>query len=168
MSFARLFLVAYAAATVLLLVGAGIRDHSVVAARAASERMTVQGKGVVWWSRRAVQARKDANARALTIRRLQAANRAHVSISIDPWGITRGLLCIRQFEGWWTANTGNGYHGGLQMDMAFQRAYGAPFLNAWGSADHWPAFVQVAVGLRAYLEGRGFGPWPNTRKRCGL
>jgi hypothetical protein len=31
----------------------------------------VQGKGVVWWSRRAVQARKDANARARTIRRLK-------------------------------------------------------------------------------------------------
>ena len=33
----------------------------------------VQGKGVVWWSRRAVQARKDANARASVIRRLRRA-----------------------------------------------------------------------------------------------
>ena len=30
---------------------------------------TVQGKGVRWWARRAVQARKDANARGRTIRR---------------------------------------------------------------------------------------------------
>lgn len=31
---------------------------------------TVQGRGVDWWSRHAVQARKDANARATTIQRL--------------------------------------------------------------------------------------------------
>lgn len=33
----------------------------------------VQGKGVAWWSRHAVQARKDANARRTVIRRLRHA-----------------------------------------------------------------------------------------------
>jgi hypothetical protein len=36
-----------------------------------SVERTVQGRNVRWWSRRAVQARKDANARALTVRRLR-------------------------------------------------------------------------------------------------
>jgi hypothetical protein len=40
----------------------------------------VQGRGVVWWSRHAVQARKDANARALTIRRLHQVLRHEVTI----------------------------------------------------------------------------------------
>ena len=35
----------------------------------------VQGKPVDWWARRAVQARKDANARKRTIRRLRRAIR---------------------------------------------------------------------------------------------
>lgn len=36
---------------------------------------TVEGKGIHWWHRRTVQARKDANARALTIRRLRSSLR---------------------------------------------------------------------------------------------
>jgi hypothetical protein len=57
------------------------RAHGVKSASVA----TVQGKGVVWWARRAVQARKDANARAATIRRLQRVIAGDVTIqaSID-------------------------------------------------------------------------------------
>lgn len=35
--------------------------------------LTFQGKGIQWWARHAVQARKDANARAVVIRRLRHA-----------------------------------------------------------------------------------------------
>src|SRR5262245_19100245 len=31
--------------------------------------------------------------------------------------------CIHNGEGAWNSNTGNGYHGGLQMDYTFQRLY---------------------------------------------
>lgn len=53
----------------------------------------VQGKGVVWWSRHAVQARKDANARAHTIRRLKHVIAADVTIqqAIDLAAIAYGV-----------------------------------------------------------------------------
>lgn len=75
--------------------------------------------------------------------------------------------CIHRHEGAWSANTGNGYYGGLQMNLGFQRTYGGAFLHAFGTADRWPVSVQMAVGIRAYLS-RGFAPWPNTAKTCGL
>ena len=75
--------------------------------------------------------------------------------------------CIHEHEGSWGAATGNGYYGGLQMDYSFMRAYGGDYLRAFGPAQNWPASVQVAVAIKAYLS-RGFGPWPNTRRMCGL
>jgi hypothetical protein len=41
---------------------------------------TVQGKGVAWWARHAVQARKDANARGRTVRRLRGVIRHDVTV----------------------------------------------------------------------------------------
>ena len=76
-------------------------------------------------------------------------------------------MCIHKYEGSW--NDPNGpYYGGLQMDLGFQQAYGPEFLKAFGTADHWPPAVQVAVAMRAYLSGRGFWPWPTTARMCGL
>ena len=43
--------------------------------------VTYQGKDVTWWAKRAVQARKDANARKATIKRLKHTIRYSVSIS---------------------------------------------------------------------------------------
>ena len=82
--------------------------------------------------------------------------------------LVRGFLCIHKGEGAWNANTGNGYYGGLQMDYSFMRAYGSEYLRAWGPAHNWPPSIQIAVAIRAYLSGRGFYPWPNTARRCGL
>jgi hypothetical protein len=76
--------------------------------------------------------------------------------------------CIHRYEGAWDANTGNGYYGGLQMDRGFQQSYGAEFLRAYGTADHWPPAVQISVAMRAYLSGRGFYPWPTSARSCGL
>ena len=96
-----------------------------------------------------------------TIRR-PSPTRAH-------W-LERAFTCLYRYErgrGGWQTNTGNGYFGGLQMDMSFQRAYGGRYLAALGTADRWPVSVQIAVGVRGWIE-RGFGPWPNTRRACGL
>jgi hypothetical protein len=76
--------------------------------------------------------------------------------------------CIHRYEGDWNANTGNSYYGGLQMDYGFQRTYGPEFLRAYGTADHWPPAVQIVVAMRAYLSGRGYTPWPNSARLCGL
>ena len=76
--------------------------------------------------------------------------------------------CIHHFEGAWDSNTGNGYYGGLQMDRPFQTRYGADYVRRWGTADNWPAWAQLQTAVRAYRSGRGFYPWPNTARACGL
>jgi len=77
-------------------------------------------------------------------------------------------LCIQGHEGPWRANTGNGYYGGLQMDLSFQRSYGRYLLRMKGYAHRWTPIEQMWVAERAYRSGRGFYPWPNTARSCGL
>jgi Transglycosylase-like domain len=77
-------------------------------------------------------------------------------------------LCIHRYEGSWTANTGNGYYGGLQMDISFQQSYGRELLRTKGRAHRWSPIEQIWVAERAYRSGRGFYPWPNTARSCGL
>jgi hypothetical protein len=76
--------------------------------------------------------------------------------------------CIHHYEGSWTSNTGNGYYGGLQMDLRFQSLYGRDYLKLYGTADRWPPAKQLEVAVRAYRAGRGFWPWPRTARACGL
>ena len=66
------------------------------------------------------------------------------------------------------ADTGNGYYGGLQMDLTFQRSYGSFLLRSKGTANRWTPYEQMWVAERAYESGRGFYPWPNTARSCGL
>jgi len=77
-------------------------------------------------------------------------------------------LCIHRGEADWNAHTGNGYFGGLQMDLSFQRSYGRYLLRAKGTANHWSPNEQMWVAERAFKSGRGFYPWPNTARACGL
>jgi hypothetical protein len=85
-----------------------------------------------------------------------------------PAFLRSAFLCIHHYEGAWTSNTGNGYYGGLQMDVAFQSRYGGEYLRRWGTADGWPVWAQLHAAVRAYRSGRGFYPWPNTARACGL
>jgi hypothetical protein len=80
----------------------------------------------------------------------------------------REWLCIHHYEGSWTAATGNGYYGGLQMDLAFQRTYAPKLLRKKGTADRWTPLEQMWVAEKAHRSGRGFYPWPNTARSCGL
>ena len=102
------------------------------------------------WKRRA--------AKALT----QAQNPPHRSA----W------MCIHRYERHpaqgWSTRTGNGYYGGLQMDLTFQRTYGPELLRRKGTANNWAPHEQMWVAERAYKSGRGFYPWPNTARYCGL
>ena len=90
------------------------------------------------------------------------------SLLAVPASLNASFLCIHRYEGAWNANTGNGYYGGLQMDLAFQGRYGGDFVRRWGTADNWPAWAQLQTAVRAYQSGRGFYPWPNTARACGL
>lgn len=123
------------------------------------------------WSRTCDRARARLLAHrwlaGLAARRLAALFPEVFAPAVPGW-LNDAFLCIHRYEGSWTAATGNGYFGGLQMDLAFQGLYGADFLHRWGTANYWPVWAQVVAAVRAYQSGRGFGPWPNTARACGL
>lgn len=96
-----------------------------------------------------------------TLRRELSARLSRVVYLVD------AFTCVHRYEGSWTAATGNGYFGGLQMDLGFQSSYGRELLDAKGTANHWSPAEQMAVAITAYAT-RGFYPWPNTARRCGL
>ena len=75
-------------------------------------------------------------------------------------------MCIHHYEGSWD-DPNSPYYGGLQMDEEFQKTYGMELYRAKGTADHWTPFEQMWVAERAY-KTRGFYPWPNTARYCGL
>jgi hypothetical protein len=76
-------------------------------------------------------------------------------------------LCIHRFEGSWN-DPGPTYYGGLQMDIQFQRKYAAALFRLKGTADHWTPLEQMWAAEHAHHSGRGFYPWPNTARYCGL
>jgi len=75
-------------------------------------------------------------------------------------------LCVHGYEGSWT-DGGSPYYGGLQMDIDFQQDNGIVFYRRWGTADHWPVWAQLVTAYRAW-QVRGWWPWPNTARYCGL
>jgi Transglycosylase-like domain len=85
-----------------------------------------------------------------------------------PDSLHDSFLCIHRLEGAWNSNSGNGYYGGLQLDLSFQSLYGREFLARFGTADRWPVWAQLQAAVRAYRSGRGFTPWPRTAHFCGL
>jgi hypothetical protein len=94
-------------------------------------------------------------------RAAKARRQAHNPPRLGAWH------CIHRHEGAW--NDPNGpYYGGLQMDLSFQRLYGPELLRRKGTADNWTPIEQIWVAERAYRSGRGFYPWPNTARACGL
>jgi hypothetical protein len=119
-----------------------------------SERRATNVRYLNWleevWQRRAHRARR------------KAARPPHMSA----W------RCIHRYERkpgeGWSTRTGNGYYGGLQMSLGFQRKYGGFLLRRKGTADRWTSLEQMWVAERAYRAGRGFHPWPNTARACGL
>jgi len=106
---------------------------------------------------------QERSAAAALLVSAHAMRRAQIDASLND-----AFLCIHRYEGAWTANTGNGYYGGLQMDRGFMERYGAEFIGRWGTADNWPVWAQLEAAARAHDSGRGFTPWPNTARFCGL
>jgi hypothetical protein len=86
--------------------------------------------------------------------------------TVEQW-LWDAFLCIHRYEGAWN-DPNPPYWGGLQMDMDFMRTYGPELLKAKGTADNWTPAEQMAVAIKAYRSGRGFHPWPNTARKCGL
>jgi hypothetical protein len=82
-------------------------------------------------------------------------------------GNMNNWVCIHQHEGAWN-DSGDPYWGGLQMDKSFMAAYGSDMIRKYGGyADRWTPRDQMVVAQRAYRT-RGYNPWPNTARMCGL
>lgn len=79
----------------------------------------------------------------------------------------RGWLCIHRYEGGWQ-DAGDPYWGGLQMDRGFMSTYAPRVLLRRGWANRWTPLEQMWVAERAHSSGRGYWPWPNTARFCGL
>jgi hypothetical protein len=93
-------------------------------------------------------------------RAFTASRRAHHPPKLRTWN------CIHHYEGSWT-DPNAPYWGGLQMDYSFQSSYGAWLLRHEGTANHWAPLAQIWAGVRAWRV-RGFAPWPNTARACGV
>jgi hypothetical protein len=93
-------------------------------------------------------------------RHLELRLRARRPPHLEQW------LCIHRYEGAWD-DPNAPYFGGLQMDLAFQKAYGGSLLARKGTADRWSPLEQMWVAERAW-RSRGFTPWPNTARYCHL
>jgi hypothetical protein len=89
-----------------------------------------------------------------------ASRLAHHPPNMSAW------LCIHHYEGSWS-DSGGPYYGGLQMDISFQSTYGGWLLRQKGTADHWSPLEQIWTAERA-ARSRGFYPWPNSARICGL
>lgn len=133
-------------------------------ARKEAKRAHVEyrpGKYLGWQVLRLKAANRWERSRLASLRKLPT----YIVIrAMDSW------ICIHRHEGAWNSNTGNGYHGGLQMDWGFMSAYGRDMIAKYGGqgAEAWTPYEQMLVAQRAYDSGRGFGPWPNTRIPCGV
>jgi ribosomal protein L35AE/L33A len=151
------------------------RAHSALSRRVAyTRRLTLELRRVYPGSVTRRYARAHGRSGAATLR-LWQRRLAAVTVQVLrhgrrplPRALSSAFLCIHRYEGAWDSNTGNGYYGGLQMDRRFQSLYGPDFVAKWGTADNWPAWAQLQVAVRAYRSGRGFYPWPNTARVCGL
>jgi len=107
-------------------------------------------------------------------RRTRSIARVPLSVRIPRWSEWH---CIARFESLSTwsmsptsePSSGGSYWGGLQMDIEFQHTYGADMIRRHdgGLANTWTAPEQIIVANRAW-ETRGFAPWPNTSRMCGL
>jgi hypothetical protein len=75
--------------------------------------------------------------------------------------------CIHRYEASWR-DSGGPYYGGLQMDIGFQQHYAGLLLRLEGTADNWTPLEQMWIAEKAYRAGRGFYPWPDTARNCGL
>ncbi len=67
--------------------------------------------------------------------------------------------------GKWAINSGNGYYGGLQFDLATWSAYGGTKYAA--RPDLATREEQISVAEALYAR-RGFQPWPTCRVKLGL
>jgi resuscitation-promoting factor RpfA len=79
----------------------------------------------------------------------------------DPWD--RVAQC--ESGGNWSANTGNGYYGGLQFTRGTWRSYGGGTYA--GTANHATRSQQIAIAQKV-LRAQGWKAWPTCSRKVGV
>ena len=124
----------------------------------------ISGRPPAQDERRTLAASSASRLRYLARRWSHRAHRTWYRAKHPPY--MRDWICIHRYEGSWS-DGGSPYWGGLQMDYSFQARYGGWLLRHKGTADHWSPLEQIWVAVRA-SHSRGFSPWPNTARYCGV
>ena len=124
----------------------------------------ISGRPPALGKRRSLAASSPSRLRYLAHSWSHRAHRAWYRAKHPPY--LSDWMCIHHYEGSWS-DGGSPYWGGLQMDLSFQRTYGGWLLRHRGTADHWSPLEQIWVAVRA-SHSRGFSPWPDTARSCGL
>lgn len=119
------------------------------------------------------------------VRRARALSPHPLAARAAYWYKTSGAACVKGNEAGWAQGsyaTSGGvpiYAGGFQGDDSFMRTYGPEFWRRWGEprfrwtgsswlwVNAWPIYAQKITAYRGW-SGRGFYPWPNTARECGL
>ena len=140
-----------------------VRVHGRTVAIAHRAALPVPPPPRLGWHRKALRVQLSRQARVLGRYRAQA--RRPLRIRLERYS---AWVCIHRHEGAWN-DSGDPYWGGLQMDRGFMRAYGSDMIarHKGGLADTWTPAEQIVVAERAYAS-RGFAPWPNTARSCGV
>src|SRR5438046_855151 len=153
-----------------LLVQSGRPAKAAHRLRSVAPRQLVRLRTATWrWERvmgRRLSYRRVRPADVRTLRVWQRiARRTYLAYLHPPH--RSAWLCIHRYEGsWW--DSGDPYWGGLQMDRGFMEFYAPRLLLRRGLANRWTALEQMWVAERAHRSGRGYWPWPNTARACGL
>lgn len=156
--------------TATILVGATVASPEREVARRVSHENTIQALRAELGRERARTRKAQQRVRREWVARMKERRAFKASLAMSPIGAHPyevAFQCIHQHEGSWT-DPNPPYWGGLQMDRSFYTSYGDWAAQAFGTPDRWPVSVQMAVAIRALVSGRGFYPWPNTARMCGL
>jgi len=126
---------------------------------AAGERLRLPASGrVPGWMARAAQAAIPARA-AASVPQAAAPAAAPVTTAAPAYsgGANWSAIAACESGGNWSANTGNGFYGGLQFTEQTWLAYGGSQYAS--SANLATPAQQIAVAQRV-LAGQGIGAWP--------
>jgi hypothetical protein len=140
-----------------------VRVHGRTVAIAQRAALPVPPPPRLGWHRKTLRDQLTRQARVLGRYRAQARRPLRVRLErYSAW------VCIHRHEGAWN-DSGDPYWGGLQMGRGFMLAYGRDMIarHHGGRADEWSPAEQIVVAERAYAS-RGFAPWPNTARSCGV
>jgi len=135
-------------------------------------QVTYQGKGVQWWAKHAVQARKDANARALTIKRLRKSVARDVTIQeavslasiVYPQLSTGRAWCLigRESHGSPTARNKSGVWNGEHATGLYQFLPSTFRSTPFGGFSIYNPLAQALAAGWMHAHGRG-GEWSTCR-----